>query len=127
MAGTTLSLVAALVLAAPGPNAKDTVEVTFRCPGSGQLYRINWDSERTGSYFENGKSHDITFKGSGSAVIPSYSIESITRSGQNIRCEYRAATGSRALYNYTVNRQVIACSQAQSYALKCKLRDDEHK
>ena len=127
MVGNALSMVVGLVLAAPGAHARDTVEVTFRCPSGGQLYSINWDSERKGSYFENGKNHDITFKGGGSAVIPNYSLESIARSGQNIRCQYRAATGSMAQYNYSVNRQVIACSQAQSYALKCKLRDDEHK
>lgn len=121
-----ITLVALLKLAAPGTNS-DTVEVTFHCPLGGQLYSINWDSERKGYYTENGKSNDITFSGGGFSYVPSYSFQRISRSGQKISCEYRGGQNWTAMYSYTVNRQVYSCLPPQSAALKCKLNDSHGK
>ena len=106
---------------------RDTVEVTFRCPTSGQFYTVNWDSERKGFYYENGKSHDITFSGGGSVPVATFSAQLISRSGQSITCQYKSPQNWVARYSYDVNRTIISCTASQPASLKCKLQDNTHK
>lgn len=118
-----VTMLAALVFALPPRFAVDTVDVNFRCPGGGQLYALNWDSERKGSYLEDGKSHDITFKGGGTGPLLSFSHYGVSRSGQTIRCDYRTQQGYGASYRYDVNREIISCAATSSYGMKCKLKE----
>jgi hypothetical protein len=109
-----------LVTAPASPASQASVEVTIQCPLQAYLGKIDWRGEVQGSYYENGKKHDLTFKGGGPTDLHIQPYQ-VTRSGQTMNCSYRGP-GVIANYRYTIHRDVISCVPLNSSMMKCNLK-----